>query len=124
MKILLPALLAFAAAPVALVPVSPAVAQTAADCEARIASLQGTVSSLAISGKNAEKDRAGLSGKLTDASTELGKGKNADAAKKLADFKVKVQQLAEAGRISADAASSLTGQADSAIACINGLSAG
>ena len=124
MKILLPALIALAAAPMTLVPVSPAVAQTAADCQAQIASLKTETSALTITGKNADKELAGLVRILDAASTELGKGKNADAATKLSDFKVKVQNLAGAGRISGDSASSLTGKADSAIACINGLSAG
>ena len=123
MRILAPALLALMAAPLAIVPVTPVVAQTAADCETQIANLRTAVGSesLAISGKNADKDRAGLTGKLTDASTELAKGKNADAAKKLGDFKVKVQQLADAGRISSTDATSLLNQADQAIACVNGL---
>ena len=122
MKILAPALLALLAAPAALVAVSPALAQTAADCEAQIASLSGAVTSLTISGKNADRDRQSLLRTLEGASTELAKGKNADAAKKLTDFKVKVAQLLEAGRISSGDASSLTAQADSAIACVNGLS--
>ena len=51
-------------------------------------------------------------------------GKNADAAKKLGDFKVKVQQLADAGRISGTDAAALLGQADAAIACTSGSTAG
>jgi hypothetical protein len=121
MKVLAPLLLALLAAPATVVPVTPAVAQTAADCEAQIAALGTAAGGVAISGKNAEKDRAGLTGKLNDASTELAKGKNADAAKKLADFKVKVQQLADAQRISSTDAATLLAQADAAIACVNGL---
>ena len=121
MKILAPVLLALVATPATFIPISPAVAQTAADCETQIANLRTATGSLVISGKNAEKDRAGLTGKLTDASTELGKGKNADAAKKLTDFKVKVQQLGEAERISGTDAATLLAQADAAIACVNGL---
>ena len=121
MKIATFALLAFLAAPAAMLPVMPAAAQTAADCAAQIASLRTAAQGVAISGKNADKDRAGLTGKLDDASTEL--GKTADAAKKLADFKVKVEQLAAAERIASGDAASLLAQADSAIACINGPSA-
>ena len=117
------ALLALLAAPVTVVPVVPAAAQATSDCAAQIASLRTAAAGVAISGKNADKDRAGLTGKLDDASTELGKGKTADAAKKLADFKVKVEQLATAERISSGDAASLLAQADSAIACINGPSA-
>lgn len=123
MKLLLPALIALVAAPAAVLPVAPAAAQTAADCENQIANLRATVAGLAITGKNAEKDRAGLTGKLTDASTELAKDKNGDAAKKLEDFKVKLQQLPDAGRIQSADAAALASGADAAIACINGLSA-
>mgnify|MGYP003289605383 CR=1 FL=1 len=119
MKIASFALLALLAAPAAMVPLTPAAAQTETDCAAQIASLRTAAQGVAISGKNAEKDRAGLTGKLDDASTELGKGKTADAAKKLADFKVKVEQLAAAERISSADAASLTAQADSAIACLS-----
>ena len=123
MKILLPALLAFAAAPATLIPAGAAVAQTAADCETQIANLRTAVAGVAISGKNADKDRQSLIKTLDAASSELAKGKNADAVTKLNDFKVKVGQLLDAGRISSADASSLTAQADSAIACINGGSA-
>jgi hypothetical protein len=123
MKIATFALLAFLAAPAAMLPVMPAAAQTETDCAAQIASLRTAAQGVAISGKNADKDRAGLTGKLDDASTELGKGKTADAAKKLADFKVKVEQLAARERIASGDAASLLAQADSAIACINGPSA-
>lgn len=121
MKILVPALLALLAAPAALVPVSPAVAQASADCQAQIASLRAASSTVAISGKNADQDRASLLKTLDAASNELSKGKNADAAHKLGDYKVKVQQLADAGRISSTDAAALLTQADAAIACINGL---
>ena len=122
MKILPLVLLALAPVSAAVVVSAPAVAQTTADCQTMITNLRSTASTVAISGKNADKDRTGLLRSLDAASTELGKGKNADAAKKLEDFKVKVGQLAAAGRISAGDASSLTSGADSAIACINGTS--
>jgi hypothetical protein len=77
-----------------------------------------------ITGKNAEKDLSGLLGKLDAASAALSTGKNADAVRKLTDFKAKVQQLAAAGHISSGDASSLAAQADQAIACINGTSGG
>lgn len=123
MKIATFALLAFLAAPAAMLPVMPAAAQTETDCAAQIASLRTAAQGVAISGKNADKDREGLTRTLDSATTELGKGKNADAAKKLADFKVKVEQLAEAERIASGDAASLLAQGDSAIACINGPSA-
>ena len=123
MKIATFDLQAFLAAPAAMLPVLPAAAQTETDCAAQIASLKTAAQGVAISGKNADKDREGLTRTLDSATTELGKGKNADAAKKLADFKVKVEQLAEAERIASGDAASLLAQGDSAIACINGPSA-
>lgn len=123
MRILIPALLAVMAVPVTFVPMGAAVAQTAADCEAQIAGLRDTVTGTEITGKNADRERDSLLRTLQAASTELGKGKNADAVTKLGDFKVKVQQLADAGRITSTDAATLTTQADAAIACINGLSA-
>ena len=121
MKILVPALLALLAVPATFIPLNPVVAQTAADCEALIATLRTAAGGVAISGKNADKDREGLVRPLEAASTELAKGKNADAAKKLADFKVKVQQLADAQRISNTEAATLLSQADAAINCVSGL---
>ena len=122
MKIVGLALMAALAGPVGLVAATPAAAaQTQNDCETQIASLRTASGAVAISGKNADQDRASLTKTLNAASTELAKGKNADAVKKLGDFKVKVGQLAEAGRISNADAAPLTAGADAAIACINGL---
>lgn len=123
MKIASLALLALLAAPTAFVPAAPATAQAQSDCAAQIASLKTAAGAVAISGKNADRDRDSLIRTIDAASTELGKGKNADAAKKLADFRVKVEQLAAAERISSGDAASLIAQADSAIACLNGSSA-
>jgi hypothetical protein len=117
------ALLALLTAAPMTLPTTPAAAQVQSDCAAQIESLQGAVATVAITGKNADKDRAGLTGKLADASAELSKGKNGDAAKKLADFRIKVGQLADAGRISSGDAASLTSQTDSAIACLAGPAA-
>ena len=124
MKIASLALLALLAGPVTVVPLTPAVAQATSDCAAQIASLKAEAEAVAITGKNATKERDSLIRTLDAASTELAKGKNADAATMLGDFKVKVEQLATAGRISSADASSLTAKADSAIACINGTTAG
>lgn len=111
------------AAPIAAVVGGAAIAQTA-DCQTQITNLRSATETVAITGKNADKDRAGLIGKLDAASAELSKGKNADAARKLTDYRLKVEQLAAAGRIASADAASLTSQVDSAIACINGSSTG
>ena len=115
------ALLALLSVPPVVTLSAPAAAQTQSDCQAQITSLKSASSTVGITGKNADRDRASLVKTLEAASMELAKGKNADAVTKLGDFKVKVQQLADAGRISSTDAASLLAQADSAIACINGL---
>ena len=123
MKIASLALLALLAAPAAIVPLAPAAAQAETDCSTQIASLRTAAEGVAISGKNADKDREGLIRTLDAASTELGKGKTADAVKKLTDFNLKVEQLLTAERIAYADAASLTVKADEAIACLNGSSA-
>ena len=107
-----------AAAPIATVPAGAAMAQSS-DCQMQIVNLRSASQTVAISGKNADKDRAGLVGKLDSAAAELSNGKNADAVRKLSDFRFKVEQLVAAGRISSADAGSLTEQADSAISCIS-----
>lgn len=89
-----------------------------AECQPLIDSLRVSASTVSISGKNAEKDRAALTSTLDAATTELAKGKNADAVTKLENFKTKVAQLLTAGRISQADADSLTAGAESAIVCI------
>ena len=117
------ALALLAASPSLIFAGSPAAAQTVSDCQVQISNLRSALATVAITGKNADKDRSGLLGKADSASTELGKAKFTDAAKKLSDLRVKVQELNAAGKISSGDASSLTAQIDSAIACVNGLSA-
>jgi hypothetical protein len=102
---------------------SVASATTAADCEAKIQSLRDQTTTVAISGQNAEIDRAGLLGKLNEASAKLEAGKSADAVLKLEDFKAKVQQLEDAGKVFPEDAARLKAGADDAIACINSMSA-
>jgi hypothetical protein len=101
----------------------------AQDCQALINNLKTSAQGVAITGKNADKERAGLIATLNSASTELGKGKLCDSIKKLNDFKVKVDQLITAGRINTDENAGTTGQdlltdADAAISCINTQSGG
>jgi hypothetical protein len=98
-------------------------ASTVADCQGKIQQLRAQTETVAISGQNAEGDRAGLTSKLDEASVKLGTGKTADAVLKLEDFKAKVQQLADAGHVASTDAQSLIAGADDAIACINSLSA-
>ena len=117
------ALLSLLATPSVVIVAARAEAQTQTDCTPKIANLRTTAGGIAISGKKAAKDHMRLIRRLDAASTELAKGKNAHAATKLADFKIKVQKLADATRVSGTDAASLLGQADAAIACLNGSTA-
>lgn len=125
MKSTILALSLLAAAPAALVLPAPAEAQTqlftVADCQALITQARQGASTVTITGKNADKDRAGLIAKLDAASSALAKGKTADAVQKLTDFQAKVGQLFAAGHMWPADAAALINQAEQAIDCINGL---
>jgi hypothetical protein len=105
-----------------------AIANTVQDCQALISMLRADTQSVVIVGKNAEKNRAGLLGKLDDATTSLERGKPCDAIGKLTDFRNKVNQLIASGSINTDPAVGVTGQdlanqATDAINCINAQAA-
>ena len=113
------ALAMFVAAPLAQ-------ATTISEVQAMITSLKDKTTSVLITGKSAEKDRAGLLGKLNEASLKVDQAKFCDAIAKLNDFKVKVNQLIAAGKINQDPTAGTTGQellndADATIAAINEL---
>ena len=98
------------------------VSATTAECLTQIDALisrTGNPLSTPISGKNAElKERPGLIATLTAARSLLEIAKPLDAVKKLQDYIVKVEQLAAAGRLTADVASALITGAQAAIDCI------
>jgi len=101
-------------------------ARTMQDCQGLIAGLRADTAAVVITGKSAEKDRAGLLGKLDNASDALARGKFCTAIQKLVDFRNKVNQLIAAGKINSDPNVGVTGQnlvddANEAIACIQGL---
>jgi hypothetical protein len=102
-------------------------ATTVSECQAIINGLKVKTASVAIAGKQAEtKDRPSLTVKLDEASLKLDQAKFCDSIQKLNDFKVKVNQLAAAGKINQDPAAGVTAQelltdADAAIACVNDL---
>jgi hypothetical protein len=100
---------------------SPAQAETVADCQARIATLKIQTQQATFFGQNAEKNRAGLFNKLTNASDKLDEGKNQDAIQKLTDFKTTVSALNTQGKIAPGDAQSLVSGADDAIAYITAL---
>ena len=100
---------------------SPAQAETVADCQARIATLKIQTQQATFFGQNAEKNRAGLFNKLTNASDKLDAGKNQDAIQKLTDFKTTVNSLAGGGKIAPGDAQTLVSGADDAMTCITAL---
>ena len=113
------ALALFVAAPLAQ-------ATTITEVQAMITTLKTKTTSVLITGKSAEKDRAGLVAKLDEASLKVDQAKFCDAIAKLNDFKVKVNQLIAAGKINQDPAAGTTGtellnDADATIAAINEL---
>lgn len=87
-----------------------------------IADLQGAVATLVITGQNAEKDRGTLQGKLSAALTKIDEGKPLDAAAKLTDFRTRIIQLRDAGKISATDAAALIAAVDPIILCLGGIS--
>ena len=101
---------------------SPAQAQeTVADCQAKIDNLISATKAANFTGQNAEKNQAGLVGKLTNASQKLEEGKNADAIQKLRDFQRTVTALEAQGKIAPADAQTLLAGAQDAIDCIQGL---
>ena len=105
----------------ALPAAAPAHATTVAECIAQIQALSTTTSSVQISGRNAERDRQGLVGKLAEAVDKLNQGKPLDAIAKLNDFIQRVTQLAAQGRIQPGDANTLLAGANSAISCIRAI---
>ena len=93
------------------------------ECQAQIDALAPLTLAAPITSKDPERDRTGLLKKLSEATEQLAIGKNSDAAKKLTDYTVKVEQLVTGGKLDAAYASDLIAGANAAIACINGISA-
>jgi hypothetical protein len=115
------ALVAVALAVSAVATVSPAGAATTAECQAQIDQLATQTQAATFTGKNADRERSGLLGKLTNAETKLSEGKNADAILKLQDFQGQVRALGQTGKLAPADAESLAAGADAAIACINSI---
>ncbi len=99
----------------------PARAQTVPDCQTTISALAEATTNAKFIGKNAEKDRAGLVGKLDSAKNKLNEGKAADAVQALTQFGDKVDALDDQGKIDPNDARSLIAGADEATACIQSL---
>lgn len=94
-----------------------------AECSADLAAVEQAVGDVTILGRQADKDRAGLLGKLDNAQAKLDEGKFDDAIGKLTDFRETVIALRAAAKpkLSADDAQKLLDAVDLAIACINAI---
>lgn len=99
----------------------PAQAQTVDECQAEIAALRTQTENTTFIGQNADKDEAGLIGKLDSASAKLSQGKFQDALANLQSFRAKVVALEQQGKISSTNAAALISGADGSIACVQGL---
>ena len=100
---------------------SPAQAETAEECQAKIADL--SASTLAAQTFTNDKDQTGLVGKLDSASLKLTQGKTADAINNLTSFRNKVGTLAFQGKLGQAEADTLIAGANDAIACVETLQA-
>ena len=100
---------------------SPAQAQSATECQAKIDALRDATLTAEFTGLNAEKDQLGLLGKLDSATTKLEKGKYQDAQQSLISFREKVATLAAEGKLNPDDASNLITLATQAIDCVQDL---
>ncbi len=101
-------------------------ATTVTEVQAMIAALNAKVTTVTITGKQAEKDRTGLLNKLNEATLKVDQAKFCDAIAKLNDFKTGVNALITTGRINQDPALGTTGtellaDADAIIAALNEL---
>ena len=107
---------AFLLATTALVAPTTAAAETA--CTGELTALRSDVLSAPIEGGKVEKERAGLLEVVDDAAALAEVGKPADAVVKLTNLQLKVDQLAAAGRISAEAAALLTADIAATAGCL------
>jgi hypothetical protein len=101
-------------------------ATTITEIQTSITNLKAKTETVAITGKQADKDRMGLLVKLNEATLKVDQGKFCDAIQKLNDFKARVNALIEAGKINQDPTLGTTGtellaDADATIALINNL---
>ena len=102
------------------VPVAAAALATASvtTCTDRLTVLSNDVATVPITSGKVDKERAGMVKLVGDVTALLASGKVADALVKLENLQTKVDELAAAGRISADSAALLTADVQAATACI------
>lgn len=101
-------------------------ATTVTEVQAMLTSLRTKTETVLITGRQADKDRQGLVGKINEASLKVDQAKFCDAIAKLNNFKTSVNALIATGKINQDPALGTTGQellndADATIAALNEL---
>lgn len=106
------AAVAFAAGPAT----APAAAATT--CQAQFDVLRDNTNAFEITARDADRERGGLLKLIGDAEALVGRGKPLDAAMKLRNFQLKVDQLEAAGRIANASAAQLRGDSEAAIGCL------
>ncbi|HET9439401.1 MAG TPA: hypothetical protein VFO52_04495, partial [Longimicrobiales bacterium] len=94
-----------------------------AECGADITAVEQAVGEVTFLGRQADKDRAGLQGKLDNAQVKLDEGKFADTIDKLTDFRETVIALRDAAKpkLSAADAQKLLDAVDMALACVSAI---
>ena len=93
------------------------------NCRALLEDLRLRTEVVLITGRNGEKDRLGLVGKIDEAGQKADENKLAEAVQKLRDYQQKLSELLAAGHINTSASGGVTGQelhsaASALISCI------
>jgi len=99
-------------------------ATTIGECDGLISTLTTQTKGATFVGRNAEKDLAGLLGKLMEASDKLHVAKLADASLKVSQYRDKVNTLCSQGKIAPDSDPScgaLLDGANGVLSCIGSI---
>ena len=104
-------------------------ATTVGECDALIGVVKSQLAATEIEGRNADRNRAGLEGKLDNASIKLNQAKFSDSIQKLTDFGYTVDDLATPKikkgvsdyKMTPEDAAELISGANEAIGCISWL---
>ena len=98
--------------------VAPAGATTVGECLVTLDVLSELTAGAEFSSARADRDQAGLLGKVENAALKLDQAKFADSLQKLGDYRDKLGQLVDAAKINAQDGAELLDGLDAATACI------
>lgn len=93
-------------------------AEVVTSCDSQLTQLHGDVLAVPITGGKVDKERDGLVRLVAGATSLVEAGKPADAVVKLTNLQTKVDDLVAAGRVSPEAASTLTADIAAATECL------